>query len=141
MIFFSEQPFYGNYSTLDSHTNTVIFHAFAYSSRWCHKPWHGLYCNYLLTTMQGDHSHVCLAWLTHSLTHWIAHCAFPHVNMHTVEKDHNHYCSPTAISLLILLQERKFKRVNFLSLKSVIYTNPISAAMFFVSYKSESDRY
>ena len=28
--FFSEQPFYGNYSTLDSHTNTVIFHAFAY---------------------------------------------------------------------------------------------------------------
>ena len=28
-IFFSEQPFYG----LDSHTNTVIFHAVAYSSR------------------------------------------------------------------------------------------------------------
>ena len=28
--FFSEQPFYGNYSTLDSHTNTVISHAFAY---------------------------------------------------------------------------------------------------------------
>ena len=24
LIFFSEQPFYGNYSTLDSHTNTVI---------------------------------------------------------------------------------------------------------------------
>ena len=23
LIFFSEQPFYGNYSTLDSHTNTV----------------------------------------------------------------------------------------------------------------------
>ena len=30
-------PFYGNYSTLDSHTNTVISHTFAYSSRWCRK--------------------------------------------------------------------------------------------------------
>ena len=28
VIFCSEQPFYGNYSTLDSHTNTVISHAF-----------------------------------------------------------------------------------------------------------------
>ena len=28
--FFPEQAFYGNYSTLDSHTNTVISHAFAY---------------------------------------------------------------------------------------------------------------
>ena len=40
-IFFSEQPFYGNYSTLDSHTNTVISvisHAFAHSSRWRRKP-------------------------------------------------------------------------------------------------------
>ena len=36
--FFSEQPFYGNYSKLDSHTNTVISHAFAYSSRWRRKP-------------------------------------------------------------------------------------------------------
>ena len=26
--FFSEQPFYGNHSTLDSHTNTVVSHAF-----------------------------------------------------------------------------------------------------------------
>ena len=34
LIFFSEQPFYGNYSTLDSHTNTVISYTFAYSSRW-----------------------------------------------------------------------------------------------------------
>ena len=38
LIFFSEQPFYGNYSTLDSHTNTVISHTFAYSSRWRRKP-------------------------------------------------------------------------------------------------------
>ena len=30
-IFSSEQPFYGNYSTLDSHTNTVISHSFAFS--------------------------------------------------------------------------------------------------------------
>ena len=29
--FFSEQPFYGNYSTLGSHTITVISHAFAYT--------------------------------------------------------------------------------------------------------------
>ena len=43
LIFFSEQPFYGNYSTLDSLTNTVISHAFAYSSRWRRKPWQGLY--------------------------------------------------------------------------------------------------
>ena len=40
--FFSEQSFYGNYSTLDSHTNIVISHAFAYSSRWRRKPWQGL---------------------------------------------------------------------------------------------------
>ena len=33
-IFFSEQPLYGNYSTLNSHTNTVISHAVTYSSRW-----------------------------------------------------------------------------------------------------------
>ena len=30
-------PFYGNYSTLDSHTNTAISHTFAYSSRWRRK--------------------------------------------------------------------------------------------------------
>ena len=35
-FFFSERPFYVNYSTLDSHTNTVICHAFA--SRWRRKP-------------------------------------------------------------------------------------------------------
>ena len=34
LIFFSEKPFHGNYSTLDSHINTVISHMFAYSSRW-----------------------------------------------------------------------------------------------------------
>ena len=33
LIFFSEQPFYENYSTLDFHTNIVIFHAFAYYTR------------------------------------------------------------------------------------------------------------
>ena len=43
LIFFSEQLLYGNYSTLDSHTNTIISHAFAYSSRWCQKPWQGLF--------------------------------------------------------------------------------------------------
>ena len=36
--FFPEQPYYGDYSTLDSHTNTVISHAFAYLSRWRRKP-------------------------------------------------------------------------------------------------------
>ena len=29
LFFFPEQPFYGNYSTLDSNRNTVISHAFA----------------------------------------------------------------------------------------------------------------
>ena len=33
-FFFSEQPLYGNYSTLNSHTNTVISQAVTYSSRW-----------------------------------------------------------------------------------------------------------
>ena len=28
----------GNYSTLDSHTNTVISHTFAYTSKWRLKP-------------------------------------------------------------------------------------------------------
>ena len=37
-ISFSEQPFYGTYSTSDSHANTVISHAIAYSSRWLRKP-------------------------------------------------------------------------------------------------------
>ena len=45
--FFSEQPFYGNYSTLDSHTNTAISHAFAYSSRWRRKPLQGLMCSHI----------------------------------------------------------------------------------------------
>ena len=45
--FFLEQPFYGNYSTLDSHTITVISHAFAYSSRWRRKPWQGLFSRLL----------------------------------------------------------------------------------------------
>ena len=35
--FFSEQPFYGNYSILNSHANTVISHEVAYSSRWLPK--------------------------------------------------------------------------------------------------------
>ena len=34
--------FYGNYSTLDSHTITVISHAFVYLSRWRRKLWQGL---------------------------------------------------------------------------------------------------
>ena len=37
VIFFLGQPFYENHSTLDSHTNTVNSHAFAYSSRWRRK--------------------------------------------------------------------------------------------------------
>ena len=32
--FSAKQPFYGNFTTLDSHTNAVIFQAFAYLSRW-----------------------------------------------------------------------------------------------------------
>ena len=43
IFFFSEKPFCGNYSTFDSHTNTVISHMFAYSSRWRRKPWQDLY--------------------------------------------------------------------------------------------------
>ena len=31
LYFFPEQPFYGNYPTLASHTNTIISHVVAYS--------------------------------------------------------------------------------------------------------------
>ena len=44
--YFSKQPFYGNYSTLDSPINTVISHAFAYSSIWHRKPWQGLFTSH-----------------------------------------------------------------------------------------------
>ena len=62
-FFFSEQPFYGNYSTLNSHTHTVISHTFAYSSRWRRKPWQGLFVRlpelvdefYLGRQMNGHH--------------------------------------------------------------------------------------
>ena len=50
--FFSEQPFYGNHSTLDSHTNTA--HTFAYSSRWRRKPWQGLFILTTLAWLQYD---------------------------------------------------------------------------------------
>ena len=36
-LFFREQPFYENYWTLDSHSNTVIFHAVDCSSKWLPK--------------------------------------------------------------------------------------------------------
>ena len=36
--FFSEQPVYRNYLTLDYHTNAVISHAVADLSRWLPKP-------------------------------------------------------------------------------------------------------
>ena len=38
VFFFSEQPFFANYLTLDSHTITVISQAFAYSSGCRRKP-------------------------------------------------------------------------------------------------------
>ena len=38
-LFFSEQPFYGNYSAIGSDTNTVISHAVAYSSKTVIRPW------------------------------------------------------------------------------------------------------
>ena len=52
VIFFSEQPFYGNYSTLGSHTNTIISHTLAYSSRWRRKPWQGLLPLFYLTVLK-----------------------------------------------------------------------------------------
>ena len=45
--------FYWNYSTLESHTNTVISDAFAYSSRWRRKPWQGLLLLILLVVSKG----------------------------------------------------------------------------------------
>ena len=50
LIFFSVQPFNRNYSTVDSHTNTVISHAVTYSSRWRRKPWQSLLsCRFLFS--------------------------------------------------------------------------------------------
>ena len=72
LIFFSEGPFYGNYSTLDSHTNTVIIsHAFTYLSRWRRKPWQGLSPTHfsspkmkslLETTREGGGGGYCPIW-------------------------------------------------------------------------------
>ena len=43
-IFFQNSRFYGNYSTSDSHTDTILSHAFAYSSiSWRRKPSRGLW--------------------------------------------------------------------------------------------------
>ena len=36
LIFFSEKPFYGSYSLLDSHINTVICNMFAYHGKVYH---------------------------------------------------------------------------------------------------------
>ena len=58
--FFLEQPFYGNYSTLDSHTNTVIFHTFAYSSRWRRKLWQGLFLSALQVRGNLELFNACL---------------------------------------------------------------------------------
>ena len=44
MFFLNRQPFCGNYLTLDSHTDTAISHALAYSSIWLPKPLQGLLC-------------------------------------------------------------------------------------------------
>ena len=41
-IFFRTVVFYGNYLTLDSHTNAVISYPFAYWSRWHWELWQGL---------------------------------------------------------------------------------------------------
>ena len=41
--FFQNTRFYGSYSTLDYHTNTVISQAVPYSSRWLPKPRQGLF--------------------------------------------------------------------------------------------------
>ena len=43
VIFFSEQPFYGNYPTLDSYTNTVILTRLPTARRYRRKPWQDLY--------------------------------------------------------------------------------------------------
>ena len=40
-----------NYSKLDFHTNTVISHAFAYSSRWCRNPWRGPFRIHLISVI------------------------------------------------------------------------------------------
>ena len=50
------QPFYGNHSTLDCHTNNVISHTFANSLTWRLKPWQGLFNLVFFTADQS-------AWL------------------------------------------------------------------------------
>ena len=75
VIFFSEQPFYGNHSTLDSHTNTVISHTLAYSStkmasktmtRSIQSP-----CYSPMYTHQCSYEYVCTQACKHTQSHFI----------------------------------------------------------------------
>ena len=73
-FFFSEQPFYRNYSTLASHTNTVISHAFAYYmplvNWWRRKPWQGLFI-LLLVFSRMTSNFMCLTFsFLHSSSLW-----------------------------------------------------------------------
>ena len=75
--FLTEQLFYGNYSKLDSHTNTVISHAFAYSSRWRRKPWQGLFFQIPIRTgIRVDEEPLCGCDLLHQ-NHYILYIYRP----------------------------------------------------------------
>ena len=54
--YFFRRAIFGNYSTLDSYTNTAISHTFAYLSRWCRNPWQSLY-NPLLKLLSHNFHH------------------------------------------------------------------------------------
>ena len=69
LIFFSEQPFNRNYSTVDSHTNTVISHAVTYSSRWRRKPWQDLLSCCFLFSKSNSYPSLCKSILLIGLCH------------------------------------------------------------------------
>ena len=69
LIFFSEQPFNRNYSTVDSHTNTVISHAVTYSSRWRRKPWQDLLSCCFLFSKSNSYPSFCKSILLIGLCH------------------------------------------------------------------------
>ena len=92
-IFFSEEPFYGNYSTFDSHTNTAISHAFACSSRWRRKPWQGLYCFTVTFTVDLSRIHWHHAFI--QVSHKIRE--FGNINL---KQEH-----PARLSTLVSLQK------------------------------------
>ena len=76
--FFQNNRFslYGNYSTLDSHTNNVISHTFAYSSRWRPKPWQGLFTRHYIAVLSVCDKFKLLGHVQAAMMIWVLFSPF-----------------------------------------------------------------